>query len=61
LLAASASRIAKGEIKQRTLLSSWNAVIDYCRTSMAIVDIAGSPLGISVHAILSWARMGTPA
>ena len=35
LLAAAASRIAKGEIRQRTALSSWNDVIDYCRTSMA--------------------------
>jgi DNA repair protein RadC len=38
LLAASASRVAKGEIQQRPLLSSWNAVIDYCRTSMAFAD-----------------------
>src|SRR3981081_3365851 len=34
LIAAAASRIAKGQLKQRTLLSSWNDVIDYCRTSM---------------------------
>jgi DNA repair protein RadC len=38
LIAASASRIAKGQLKQRTLLSSWNDVIDYCRTSMAFAD-----------------------
>jgi DNA repair protein RadC len=38
LLAAAASRIAKGEIRQRTALSSWNDVIDYCRTSMAFAD-----------------------
>ena len=30
--------IAKGELKQRTALSSWNDVIDYCRTSMAFAD-----------------------
>jgi DNA repair protein RadC len=38
LIAASASRIAKGELKARTLLSSWANVIDYCRTSMAFAD-----------------------
>ena len=35
LIAAAAGRIAKG---QRTLLSSWHEVIDYCRTSMAFAD-----------------------
>jgi DNA repair protein RadC len=38
LIAAAASRIAKGQLKQRTMLSSWNGVIDYCRTSMAFAD-----------------------
>ena len=38
LIAAAASRVAKGEVKQRTALSSWNDVIDYCRTSMAFAD-----------------------
>jgi DNA repair protein RadC len=38
LLAAAASRIAKGQLKARTLLSSWNDVIDYCRTAMAFAD-----------------------
>jgi DNA repair protein RadC len=38
LIAAVASRIAKGELKQRTALSSWNDVIDYCRTTMAFAD-----------------------
>jgi DNA repair protein RadC len=38
LLAAAASRIAKGHVQQRTLLSSWNDVIDYCRASMAFAD-----------------------
>jgi DNA repair protein RadC len=38
LIAAAASRIAKGELRQRTALSSWNDVIDYCRTSMAFAD-----------------------
>jgi DNA repair protein RadC len=38
LMAAAATRIAKGELQQRTLLSSWNDVIGYCRTSMAFAD-----------------------
>jgi len=38
LIAAAAHRIAKGELKQRFALSSWNDVIDYCRTSMAFAD-----------------------
>src|SRR6202047_2820134 len=38
LIAAAAHRIAKGQLQQRTLLSSWNDVIDYCRTSMAFAD-----------------------
>ena len=38
LIAAAASRVAKGQLKQRKLLSSWTAVIDYCRTAMAFAD-----------------------
>ncbi|MGY3486762.1 DNA repair protein RadC [Bradyrhizobium sp. USDA 4011] len=38
LLAAAAGRIARGEIKRSIALSSWNDVIDYCRTSMAFAD-----------------------
>jgi DNA repair protein RadC len=38
LIAAAASRIAKGQLKHRTILSSWNEVINYCRTSMAFAD-----------------------
>jgi DNA repair protein RadC len=38
LIAAAVSRVAKGEVKQRTALSAWNDVIDYCRTSMAFAD-----------------------
>src|SRR6188474_2395517 len=32
LLAAAASRVAKGEIKRKIALSSWNDMIEYCRT-----------------------------
>jgi DNA repair protein RadC len=38
LIAAAANRVAKGQLQQRTVLSSWNEVIDYCRTSMAFAD-----------------------
>lgn len=38
LIAASAQRIARGQVKQRALLSSWANVIDYCRTAMAFAD-----------------------
>ncbi|HEY8334477.1 MAG TPA: DNA repair protein RadC [Tardiphaga sp.] len=38
LIAAAASRVAKGQLKQRTVLSSWASVIDYCRTVMAFAD-----------------------
>jgi len=38
LIAAAASRVAKGEVKRRTMLSSWADVIDYCRTSMAFAE-----------------------
>jgi DNA repair protein RadC len=38
LIAAAAHRIAKGEIRRSIALSSWNDVIDYCRTGMAFAD-----------------------
>ena len=38
LIAAAANRIAKGEVKQRHALSSWQDVITYCRTSMAFAE-----------------------
>ena len=38
LIAATASRVAKGQVRQKTVLSSWSTVIDYCRASMAFAD-----------------------
>jgi DNA repair protein RadC len=35
---ASASRLARGKVKQRVALSSWSTVLDYCRTAMAFAD-----------------------
>jgi DNA repair protein RadC len=38
LMAAAASRVAKGEIRRSIALSSWNDVIGYCRTGMAFAE-----------------------
>ena len=35
---AAASRFARGQVKKRPVLSSWSAVLDYCRTVMAFAD-----------------------
>jgi DNA repair protein RadC len=35
---AAASRLARGEIKRRPMLSSWSTLLDYCRTTMAFAD-----------------------
>ncbi len=38
LIAATADRIARSEIRRAVALSSWTDVIDYCRSSMAFAD-----------------------
>ena len=35
---AAANRLAHGQVKGRPVLSSWSAVLDYCRTAMAFAD-----------------------
>jgi len=35
---AAASRLARGQVQKRPILSSWSSVIDYCRTAMAYAD-----------------------
>jgi DNA repair protein RadC len=35
IVEAAAKRLAKGAVLRRPVLSSWSAVIDYCRTAMA--------------------------
>jgi DNA repair protein RadC len=35
---AAARRVAKGQVAKRPVLSSWNAVLDYCRTAMAFAE-----------------------
>lgn len=38
IIEASAHRLARGQVKRRPVLSSWTAVIDYCRAAMAFAD-----------------------
>ena len=38
LVRAAALRLMKGQIINRPLLSSWNAILEYCRASMAFQD-----------------------
>ena len=38
LVQAAASRLVRGEVKKRPVLSSWSAVLDYCRTAQAFAD-----------------------
>jgi DNA repair protein RadC len=38
LVAASIQRVTRGEIAKRPVLSSWSALIDHCRASMAFAD-----------------------
>jgi DNA repair protein RadC len=35
---AAAQRLACGEVRRRPVLSSWDAVLDYCRTAMAFAE-----------------------
>jgi DNA repair protein RadC len=35
---AAASRLARGQLQKRTVLSSWSTVLDYCRTAQAFAD-----------------------
>ena len=38
LVHAASLRLIKGQISQRALLSSWSAVLDYCRAAMAFAE-----------------------
>jgi DNA repair protein RadC len=35
---AAASRMARGQVQKRTVLSSWSSVLDYCRTAQAFAE-----------------------
>lgn len=38
IIHAAASRLARGQLRKRPVLSSWSSVIDYCRTTMAFAE-----------------------
>ncbi len=38
IVQAAASRLARGQMKSKAVLSSWSTVLDYCRTAMAFAD-----------------------
>ena len=38
IIHAAANRLARGQVKKRTVLSSWSSVLDYCRTAMAFAE-----------------------
>lgn len=38
IVEAAARRLARGAVAKRPILSSWSAVLDYCRTAMAFSD-----------------------
>jgi DNA repair protein RadC len=38
IVEAAARRLAKGQVAKRPVLSSWSAVVDYCRTAMAFAE-----------------------
>jgi DNA repair protein RadC len=35
---AAAQRLARGQVKKRQVLASWNSVVDYCRSAMAFAE-----------------------
>src|SRR5882672_6465732 len=39
LVQAAATRLTRGEVKRRAVLSSWSAVLDYCRAAQAFADV----------------------
>ena len=38
IIHAAASRLARGQVRKRPVLSSWSNLIDYCRTTMAFAE-----------------------
>jgi DNA repair protein RadC len=38
IVEAAAHQLARGQIRDRPVLSSWSSVLDYCRTAMAFAD-----------------------
>jgi DNA repair protein RadC len=38
IVQAAANRLARGQVKRRPVLTSWSAVLDYCRAAMAFAE-----------------------
>jgi DNA repair protein RadC len=38
VIEAAAQRLARGQVKKRQVLASWNSVVDYCRAKMAFAE-----------------------
>jgi DNA repair protein RadC len=38
IVAAASQRMARGDVSTRTVLSSWSALLDYCRVAMAFAE-----------------------
>ena len=38
IVQAAAGRLARGQVQRKPVLSSWTAVLDYCRTAMAFAE-----------------------
>jgi DNA repair protein RadC len=38
IVQAASHQLARGQVQNRTVLSSWSSVLDYCRTAMAFAD-----------------------
>ena len=38
IVQGAAARLARGEVRQRPVLSSWSSVLDYCRAAMAFAE-----------------------
>jgi len=38
IVQAAASRLTRGEVRKRTVLSSWSSVLDYCRAAQAFAE-----------------------
>ena len=45
---AAASRLARGQVKARAVLSSWSSVLDYCRAEMAFAKRSRRWLALAI-------------
>ena len=53
IVQAAASRLLRGEVKKRPALSSWSAVLDYCRSAQAFAEKEHSAFCFSTNATTS--------